>query len=931
MPRMNSSIDLSPHRPAIEPGQIDDLRRRLFGGESAGPSVPGYELEHELGRGAFGRVYRAFDPRFARTVAVKVVPVRSTAARVRIEREAHALARLSHPNVVQVYDKGPAGDDAYFLALEYIEGPSLEDWLEQEPRSVDQILAKFLDVAKGLAAAHEADLVHRDFKPANAIVGLDQRVRVLDFGLVRALDDSQASSPRSSVENAANDGGPHWSSSDPSTPDDDPTLQPVVTGGPSRPRGSKELERRLTAVGRFVGTPFYAAPEQYEGLADARSDQFSFFVALFEALYDRRPYRLRRRGKSWVRFANTTVRFGKGPRRVPRWLVRMLRRGLDIDPARRFASMDAVVEQLHHRVHRHPWLVRTAMLAGSATVVTASLMGALGVLGGGDLERCRAEHDAWPAAWVEHSATVRAQSPALAASLDDYADRWQQGSSAACHVESAHERAKVESCLDQGAQRLSALVGSLASADHHQWDGLRTHPGPQPLAGLTATLPDPARCVSGDEPRTSENHDRAWRSLLASRTHLEDGALDEAAHEAETVIEHARRLGDRSLRVAGEYQRLQIDIRRGHPHELSSVLSLLAMALDAGERTLAADIAATSMPLVAGGAIGLTARANTSTRSEQINRLADELAAMRSAEAEHPMDPAVNGWLRYAEGHALHELGDLVGARAQYREAKALLTRADPAVPEHLLAVVDLHEAIAMGTQQPPIHSAPSLAVRALQARRAGLGSEHSFLASELRIAGQLHVYAGDIEGALRHYREASRVATANELPLEPLFVRAEIVHAHWLGAHRARARAKQLEAEGSDAQAEWATFEHRRHLSLNEALELERLLPPSLLSSSDTVPVRADQQARLWNVLMHSYLHHPGCWDEAMAAGNHIERTCTYLDGDDQSCIEGRGTLQKMLAAGITPSKTAGRCETDPARLVPPSRPSERIHDRLK
>ena len=162
---MSRSFDLRSHRPLIELGELEVLRRRLFRVLPARPVIPGYEIEAELGKGAFGRVYRAFDPRFQRHVALKVVSVGSPEARARIEREAQALARLSHPHVVQVYDKGPTGDHGYFLALEHVEGCDLQKWLTQASRGLPEILAKFVEIAEGLAAAHRAGLVHRDFKP----------------------------------------------------------------------------------------------------------------------------------------------------------------------------------------------------------------------------------------------------------------------------------------------------------------------------------------------------------------------------------------------------------------------------------------------------------------------------------------------------------------------------------------------------------------------------------------------------------------------------------------------------------------------------------------------------------------------------------------------------------------------------------------------
>ncbi|MCA9693111.1 MAG: serine/threonine protein kinase, partial [Myxococcales bacterium] len=215
-----------------------------------------FVILRRLGRGGMGEVFAAYDERLDRRVAVKLL--RSglgsrrggEQANRRLIREAQALARLSHPNVVQVYDKGPAGDDRYYLALEYVEGVPLDTWLGQGPYPLPTILEKFLQIADGLSAAHAAGLVHRDLKPANAIVGSDGRVRVLDFGLARA----------------------------PLTPPSDEELAAAAARDSTR-----ALD--LTATGTIVGTPAYMSPEQFTaGELTTASDQFSFCVALYEAL-----------------------------------------------------------------------------------------------------------------------------------------------------------------------------------------------------------------------------------------------------------------------------------------------------------------------------------------------------------------------------------------------------------------------------------------------------------------------------------------------------------------------------------------------------------------------------------------------------------------------------------------------------------------------
>ena len=209
-----------------------------------------YLVLDRLGEGGMGIVYRAYDPALHREVALKVLRVIGPqSAHDRMFREAQALARVTHPHVVTVYDVGSAGPDV-FVAMELIRGVTLAEWLAGS-HSVAEILAVCRDAGEGLAAAHAAGLVHRDFKPSNVMVGDDGRVRVLDFGLAR------------------------------------PSGTPLVTTAPTTT--PDPLAEAITRQGAVVGTPRYMAPEQQRGeAADARSDQYSFCVVLVEALTGKR-------------------------------------------------------------------------------------------------------------------------------------------------------------------------------------------------------------------------------------------------------------------------------------------------------------------------------------------------------------------------------------------------------------------------------------------------------------------------------------------------------------------------------------------------------------------------------------------------------------------------------------------------------------------
>ncbi|MCB9754103.1 MAG: serine/threonine protein kinase [Myxococcales bacterium] len=237
-------------------GESDAPRERL----ALQPSLDRFALLDKIGEGGMGSVYAAFDRRLDRKVAIKLLRERSREdreQRARMLREAQAMARLSHPNVVPVFEVGEF-DGQVFVAMEFIDGVTLQTWQASE-RSWSDIVEMYAQVGRGLAAAHDAGLVHRDFKPQNVLVGRDQRPRVIDFGLARRRDDRSLA-----VEAPALDATPEHGSL---------------------------LESPLTRVGALVGTPAYMAPEQITGdeLGPA-SDQFSFCVALYEALYGELPF-----------------------------------------------------------------------------------------------------------------------------------------------------------------------------------------------------------------------------------------------------------------------------------------------------------------------------------------------------------------------------------------------------------------------------------------------------------------------------------------------------------------------------------------------------------------------------------------------------------------------------------------------------------------
>ncbi|HUQ05179.1 MAG TPA: protein kinase [Kofleriaceae bacterium] len=288
-----------------------------FGGPAPGGTMGRFRIHGVLGAGGMGVVLLAFDPELDRKVAIKVLHLRVSGAdtRAAIQREAQAMAKLSHPNVVQIYEVGRAGEHL-FIAMELVEGTTLKAWLVAERRGWRDVVAMYVAAGHGLVAAHDAGLVHRDFKPENVLLGKDGRPRVTDFGLAEV-------------------GGA------------DPTL-----------------------VG---GTPTYMAPEQWaRGEIDARADQFAFCAALWIALFRRTPFEGESTDelKAAVIGGRRRVRDGKASERgVPGWLTAVLDRGLAVDPATRWPDLKSLLAEIDRRGRARR---RAGIIAGGLAVAVAS-------------------------------------------------------------------------------------------------------------------------------------------------------------------------------------------------------------------------------------------------------------------------------------------------------------------------------------------------------------------------------------------------------------------------------------------------------------------------------------------------------------------------------------------------------------------------------
>ena len=422
-----------------------------------GTRIGRYTTLDLVGVGGMSEVYAAYDPDLDRKIALKFVrpsgPMHDARDQRRLMREAQAIARLSHPNVVTVYDVGTFGDRV-FIAMEYVDGQTLSSWLAKEQHTWQEIVAVLADAARGLSAAHAAHIVHRDFKPQNVMIGRDGLVRVMDFGLAQRIDGE--------------------------VPTEAGAIALDADSAAATIKGASEL----------AGTPLFMAPEQIRGEpADARSDQFSFCVTLHQALYGVHPFlddsTLGSAGRIRApRFKPQPVRGA-----VPAWLGQAIARGLSERPEQRWPSMDDLVKALLHtptgarRRRAFAIAAMTLLIAGAAGLGRASRKTPPLCPGGPE-----ALADAWSLprgseVGPQRRAQVRAAFLATgtqsaqdtwdrtSALLDRYAGQWLAMRHDAC--EATHVRGEQSpevldlrmACLDDRRQALEALTRVLGQAD----------------------------------------------------------------------------------------------------------------------------------------------------------------------------------------------------------------------------------------------------------------------------------------------------------------------------------------------------------------------------------------------------------------------------------------------------------------------------------
>lgn len=580
---------------------------------AAGDTLGRFIIEGEIASGGMGVIYRAHDPTLKRSVALKLLKVGAVQGPDRLLREAHALAQLEHPNIVTVFEAGLL-DGEVFIAMELIDGVSLDTWLARS--RTWRAIANVLEAAgRGLAAAHAAGLVHRDVKPSNIMIASDGRVKVVDFGLARAIEASSS------------------------------TSFPSVTGT----NGGD----RLTRTGALVGTPAYSAPEQLAGgEVDPASDTFSYCVTFVEALFGSRPFLGVTTGALLECMLAGSPTVPAKPR-IPSRLRAVLRRGLAFDPSER-ASLGEVLDVLAREPGRQR--VRTRLI-GATTIAGVAALVTVAVQRPAD-SACTTSRAEIETVWnPDRAARVRDAILATKApfavdswqrierSLDQYADRWVAMSTRACEATAVHRTQSAElldrrmTCLAQRRADLDATLTTLAETDERKvrealravsrMPSLATCDDTQGLLALEAPPDDPVRSAQLNTVRAEISRAAA----LDRAGELEPGlALARSATKKATDLAYKPALAD------ALYTRGRIEATLHLPEYRESYEGAIMAAAASGHREVEARaLAGLSMHLNGVSSDGRVARAHAG----HAVAIADGI----------PTNPLLQAETRYANAH----------------------------------------------------------------------------------------------------------------------------------------------------------------------------------------------------------------------------------------------------------------------------------------
>lgn len=684
-----------------------------------------YVMLEQVGAGGMGVVHRAYDPKLRREVAIKMLRIDrrmgsdAPRATVRIMREARAMAQLSHANVLPVYDVESVGDQVY-IAMEYVDGTTLSRWLRQRTRPWRELIPVFLQAGQGLLAAHQAGIVHRDFKPSNVLMGNNGRVLVTDFGLAQARDDDEPDAV--------------WSS------------------------GSPDEGETVTESGEVVGTPAYMAPEQLRGdPLDARADQYAFCTALFEGLYGRRPFP--KMSPSRLLIAKEEGRIEPEPAaQVPAWLFRIVQRGLSPEPDERYPTMEPLLQALAHDPaqtrRRWAWVGAGAVLgaaalglqlAASEDVPCADAESLAEELWGA--ERRGDVHDALLATGLTYAGDT---ANLVAERVATYTGAW-----AAAHVETC------EATRVRGEQSAEAFDLRMACLRRHRveleatLESLSANVSPSTLrraTSLVAELPAVEQCADVEALR-----DRGRSTDPAVAAEVEE--LGERLARAKALVRAERTEVARPLIDELERRTEGLDlVLHGEALMLQGTLAQVARDKDTAalfERAYADAVEARHAPLAATTAVVLTEWLGShEARTTEAELWAAQAEAwLRGRDPEDPLRVR----LSMAMGNLYQVAGRLDDARIAYLEAVERLERRSDDT-----GLVDAHHKL--GVSLMALGRADEAARhfdQQLELSRRLLGPQHPYVGRAHRNLGATLYMGGELARALPHLERALAITEA--------------------------------------------------------------------------------------------------------------------------------------------------------------------------
>jgi tetratricopeptide (TPR) repeat protein len=710
----------------------------------AGATVGRYRIQRLLGVGGMGVVYEAYDPELDRRIALKLLHSQSTGTSLgssssstgqrRLLREAQAMAKLSHANVITVHDVGLHGSEV-FVAMEFVEGDTLSRWLSRTRRTRPEILHTFVAAGRGLAAAHAVGLVHRDFKPDNVMIGADGSVRVMDFGLARAAGA-------------------------PGSRDEDSGAQ-IETTEPQELVASSELDLALTRTGAIMGTPAYMAPEQHLGTAtDARTDQFSFCVSLYEALYGVRPFKASSLAGLAAKVLDGATDPPPAGADVPAWLRAVVLRGLCVDPDERHPSMAALLDALERDpiARRKKVLTRLAgagVLAAGVAAGTWAVVSANETCKGAEQQLVGVWDDARRSAVAERFGTsalpyAQGAHERSAAWLDEYTRAWVDMSTEACEAtrDGRQSQALLDlrmACLADRLAAVDATVGVLAEAD----DGVIER-----AVQMVVDLPELSRCADAEllqaqiPPPEDPTVAAAVEELRARMARLD--AMERAGQYA-PALEDARVLTEDASKL--DYPPVQVETalvlgrlleRTGAYPEAESVLTEAFWSANGLKHERVAAEAASLLVLVVGHHAG---------------RHDDALDWQRQGEAA-VQRLGVDG---HEKAELLTNAGTVAVDRGAFDEAKKLHEQS-----LSLRRAVDGEDSASVGLAMQNLGAviyrlgdyalARDTQRQALAVLENALGSGHPAIAKSRQNLGGALYSLGDLEGAEKQYLAAIEI-----------------------------------------------------------------------------------------------------------------------------------------------------------------------------